>query len=161
MNDKTDKLLDQWAQERPDLDCSGLDVVVRVQDAAKLLRRNEDGALQNLELKMWEYDVLSALRRQGDPYELAATDLAREALLSAGAMTNRIDRLEDKGLVQREPDPADARTVRVKLTPAGRALVDEAVEARLKVADQQVAKLSQEERRILSVGLRKLISAAA
>ena len=160
MQDRIDKLLAQWSAERPELDCSGLDVVARLQDAAKMLRRDEDEALETLGLKMWEYDVLSVLRRQGDPYELPATELARETLLSAGAMTNRIDRLETKGLVNRATDPDDRRGVLVSLSPAGRALVDEAIEARLNIADDQVAELSHEERRAISSGLRKLIAAA-
>ena len=76
MNDRIDRLLAQWSAERPELDCSGLDVVARVQAVAKALRRSEDEALEALALKMWEYDVLSALRRQGRPYRLPATELA-------------------------------------------------------------------------------------
>jgi DNA-binding MarR family transcriptional regulator len=161
MQDRIDKLLRQWSAERPELDCSGLDVVARLQDAAKMLRRDEDEALEALGLKMREYDVLSVLRRQGDPYELTATELARETLLSPGAMTNRIDRLEAKGLVKRATDPEDRRGVLVRLSPAGRALVDEAIEARLNIADDQMAGLTPDERKAISSGLRKLISAAS
>jgi len=158
MDDRIDKLLGQWSDERPELDCSGLDVVARLQDAAKIIRRNEDNALGTLDLKMWEYDVLSALRRQGTPFQLAATELARETLLSSGAMTNRIDRLETRSLVEREPDPEDRRGVIVRLTTAGRKLVDDAIEARLDLADEQLAKLSKQERSAISTGLRKLVS---
>ncbi len=156
MTDRIDRLLDQWSEERPELDCSGLDVVARVQDVAKILRRSEDEALDTLGLKMWEYDVLSALRRQGRPYRMPATELARESLLSSGAMTNRIDRLEERDLVQREPDPEDRRGVLVKLTPAGRRLVDEAIEARLEIANEQLSGLSRKERDAISNGLRKI-----
>jgi DNA-binding MarR family transcriptional regulator len=159
MLDRIDRLLVQWSAERPELDCSGLQVVARLQDAAKMLRRDEDDALEALDLKMWEYDVLSALRRQGTPFALTPTELARESLLSSGAMTNRIDRLEYKGLVSREVDPADRRGVIVRLTSAGRALVDDAIEARLTIADQQVAELTADERVAMSSGLRKLIAA--
>jgi len=156
MDDRIDKLLSQWLEERPELDCSGLDVVARVQHLAKLLRRNEDHALESLDLKMWEYDVLSALRRQGRPFCLPATELARESLLSSGAMTNRIDRLEKRGLVERRKDPEDRRGVLIRLTRAGRKLVDDAIEARLGVADEQLAKLTRQERLALSTGLRKI-----
>jgi DNA-binding MarR family transcriptional regulator len=148
--------LGQWLVQRPELDCSGLDVVARVQDLAKILRRNENDALEAMGLKMWEYDVLSALRRQGAPFQMPATELARESLLSSGAMTNRIDRLEDRGLVEREPDPDDRRGVLVELTEAGRALVDKAIEARLGVANAQLANLTGRERRAISSGLRKI-----
>ena len=156
MNDRIDRLLAQWSAERPELDCSGLDVVARVQSVAKALRRSEDEALKALDLKMREYDVLSALRRQGAPYRLPATELARESLLSSGAMTNRIDRLEARGLVERDQDPQDRRGVRVSLTAAGRALVDEAIEARLTVAKEQLESLSSNERQAISAGLRKI-----
>jgi DNA-binding MarR family transcriptional regulator len=159
MDDRIDKLLGQWSEERPELDCSGLDVVARVQDVARLLRRNEDDALEILGLKMFEYDVLSALRRQGKPYQLPATRLARESMLSSGAMTNRIDGLEQRGLVARESDPRDRRGVIVHLTEAGRELVDRAIEARLHVASRQLAQLSQHEREVLSTGLRKIVLA--
>jgi len=160
MDDRIDRLLGQWLAERPELDCSGLDVVARVQDVARLLRRSEDDALEALDLKMFEYDVLSALRRQGRPYQLPATQLARESMLSSGAMTNRIDGLEERGLVAREPDPQDRRGVLVHLTEAGRELVDRAIEARLHVAAEQLAQLSQLERKALSTGLRKIVLAA-
>jgi DNA-binding MarR family transcriptional regulator len=156
MIDRIDRLLEQWSEERPELDCSGLDVVARVQDVAKMLRRTEDEALDALDIRMWEYDVLSALRRQGAPYQMPATLLARESLLSSGAMTNRIDRLQERGLVERGPDPDDRRGVLVTLTAAGRQLVDRAIEARLGVANRQLASLSNQEREAISVGLRKI-----
>ncbi len=156
-SDRVDKLVDQWAAARPELDVSGLDVVARVQDAAKLLRRNEDTALHALGLQMWEYDVISALRRQGAPYHLPATELARQSLLSSGAMTNRIDRLEERGLVRRVADAGDRRVVLVALTEAGQQLADRAVEARLVSAESQLSRLSSGERRVLAQGLRKLI----
>ncbi len=161
MNDRIDRLLAQWSAERPELDCSGLDVVARVQDLAKMLRRNENDALRTLDLKMVEYDVLSSLRRQGRPYSLPASYLARESLLSTGAMTNRIDRLEEKGLVSRAEDPRDRRSVLVTLTPAGRELVDRAIEARLKVANHQLAELTSQERQDISRGLRKISTATS
>lgn len=156
MTDRIDRLLGQWSAERPELDCSGLDVVARVQDVAKILRRGEDEALEAMGLRMWEYDVLSALRRQGKPYRMPATELARESLLSSGAMTNRIDRLEDRGLVERDRDPEDRRGVLVRLTSAGRKLVDAAIEARLGIANEQLSSLSQQERQAISSGLRKI-----
>ncbi len=156
MDDRIDRLLDQWITERPELNASSLDVVARVQELAKLLRRDEDEALAGLDLKMWEYDVLSALRRQGRPYSLPASELARETLLSSGAMTNRIDRLEQRALVKRDVDPDDRRGIQVSLTKAGNALIDSALEARLALADKQIALLSTAERDALTASLRKV-----
>jgi len=155
--DPVDKLLGQWAQERPELDCSSLSVVVRILFLGKVFRQSTERALASLDLKLWEYDVLSALRRQGPPFQLPATALARESLLTTGAMTNRIDRLEARGLVTRQGDPVDRRGVNVSLTQAGQQLTDQAIEARLKAANGQLAALSSDERRAISEGLRKLL----
>ncbi len=156
VDDPVDKLLQQWAQERPELDCSSLSVVVRVIYLAKVFRQSTEQALAGLDLKLWEYDVLSALRRQGPPFQLPATGLARASLLTSGAMTNRIDRLEARGLVVRATDPADRRGVNVRLTSRGRELTDAAIEARLQSANRQLEALSPAERHAMSAGLRRL-----
>ena len=109
MGDQVDELLQDWNAERPELDYSALGVVVRIQLLGKLLQRSAEAALRPLQLKLWEYDVLSALRRKGRPYEQPATELARLTMLTTGAMTTRIDRLEEKGLVTRTTDPNDRR----------------------------------------------------
>lgn len=159
VDDQVDKLLFQWAHERPELDSSGLSVVVRVLYLAKIFRQSAERALSPLQLKLWEYDVLSALRRQGPPFLLPATELARASMLTSGAMTNRIDRLEERGLVVRVPDPADRRGVNVRLTMNGRNLTDAAIEARLTAANEQLKVLSPQERRAVSDGLRKVFLA--
>lgn len=159
MEDQVDRLLQQWAQERPELDCSRLSVVVRILLLAKVFRQSAEKALAPLDLKLWEYDVLSALRRQGPPFQLPATELARASMLTSGAMTNRIDRLEARGLVVRIPDATDRRGVNVRLTDAGRRLTDAAIEARLAAANGQLAMLSAQERRAVSDSLRKVFVA--
>jgi DNA-binding MarR family transcriptional regulator len=159
MDDQVDRLLRQWAHERPELDCSRLSVVVRVLLLSKVFRRSAEVALAPLNLKLWEYDVLSALRRQGPPFQLPASGLARASMLTSGAMTNRIDRLEARGLVERVPDPEDRRGVMVRLTIAGRQLTDDAIEARLTAANEQLEVLSVQERRAVSDGLRKVFAA--
>jgi DNA-binding MarR family transcriptional regulator len=157
MQDRVDRLLGQWSRERPELDCTGLGVVARVQILAKILEREAESALHPLGLKMWEYDVLSALRRQGDRCLMSATRLAKESMLSSGAMTNRIDRLKSRGLVLREPDPSDRRGVLVMLTAAGKVLIDKAIHARLGAADGQLSMLNSDERVAISDGLRKVM----
>ncbi len=161
MDDDVDKLLRQWAQERPELDCASLSVVVRVLFLAKILRQDAERALAAQGLKLWEYDVLSALRRQGPPFQLPATALARASMLTSGAMTNRIDRLESRGLVVRGPAPADRRGVMVGLTDKGRRLTDAAIEARLHAANEQLSTLSAAERRTVADGLKKVFLAVA
>ena len=158
VEDVVDLLLRQWGRERPELDVSGLSIVVRIQLLAKVLRQQTARQLEPLGLEAWAYDVLAALRRQGSPCELPATALARETLLSTGAMTNRIDRLEARGAVRRRHDPADRRSILVSLTGRGRRLVDEAIRARLEAANVALATLSPAERRQLANLLRRLTS---
>ena len=159
--DSVDKLLIQWGEERPDVDVAGLAVVVRIQHLAKALTDHAGRALEPLDLTLWEYDVLSALRRQGAPYRMAASNLARASLLSSGAMTHRINRLEQAGLVARSPDAEDRRAVLVGLTSRGVALIDAAIEARTLAANQSLAPLDAAERNALARLLRKLLLADA
>lgn len=158
VHDPVDDLLDQWTKARPEQDLSGLSIAVRVQTLSTEFRRHAEDALAPLDMQLWEYDVLAALRRQGAPFELAATELARETFLSTGAMTNRIDKLVDKGYVCRRPDPGDRRGVLVTLTDTGREVVDEALQARFHAANQQVHALSVDDRRRLTGLLRKLVN---
>lgn len=157
MQDAVDRLIGQWTHEQPGLDCSGLAIVVRIQRLAKLMQQGAERVLAPLDLKLWEYDVLSALRRQGEPFVLPATELARAALLTSGAMTTRIDRLADKCLVTRERRSCDRRGVNVRLTTAGLRLIDQALEARMRAAGEIVASLPAGQRRRLDGALRELL----
>ena len=158
--DAVDQMLDQWSQERPDLDTTSLGVVVRVMTLYRSFLRQATRALEPLALELWEYDVLSALRRQGKPYSLPATGLARETGLSSGAMTNRIDRLETRGLVRRRPDQDDRRGVNVSLTANGRRLIDDAIQHRLDSAKVSLRALSSGQQRELARLLRIVVLAA-
>jgi DNA-binding MarR family transcriptional regulator len=157
MSDQVDQLLEDWNAERPELDYSPLGVVVRIQLLGKLLQRSAEVALRPLKLKLWEYDVLSALRRKGKPFEQPATELARLTMLTSGAMTTRVDRLEAKGLVERTTDPEDRRGVNVKLTKNGLGVIDQAIQTRLEIAEAQLKSLSERESKSLTEGLRKLL----
>lgn len=158
--DVVDKILDQWSGERPDLDTTSLGVVIRVMTLYRSFSRQATRALEPLELELWQYDVLSALRRQGKPYMLPATRLARETELSSGAMTNRIDRLETRGLVRRRPDPKDRRGVNVSLTAKGRKLIDRGIQYRLDSARESLQALSAAQQRQLAQLLRMAVLAA-
>lgn len=155
--DSVDAILDQWSAERPELDPSPLGIVVRIMSLNRAFARQATAALEPLELELWEYDVLSALRRQGEPYTMPATGLARESDLSSGAMTNRIDRLEGRGLVRREADPDDRRGVLICLTGAGRKLIDRAISYRLDAARPLLGSLGPDERRQLADLLRRVV----
>lgn len=155
--DFVDSLLQQWGEEHPDKDVSSLSVIVRLQFLHKLLQRQTTAALARHGLKHWEYDVLSVLRRQGEPFELPATEIARAAMLTTGAMTTRIDGLEARGLVRRRRSREDGRSVPVRLTIRGRQLIDYAIDTRLTQADEVLANISAKDRTRLASDLRTLL----
>jgi DNA-binding MarR family transcriptional regulator len=155
--DTVDRLLAQWSSERPDLDVSALGIAIRIEVLAKLLRRDTATQLAAIGLKPWEYDVMSVLRRQGRPYALPASELARASLLTAGAMTTRIDHLEDQRLVKRTPDPDDRRGVRVCLTRKGRTVIDRAIAARLSAADSAIERMNKRQRSAAESALKTLL----
>ena len=154
--DAIDGILEQWSKERPELDTGSLGVVIRVMSLQKAFLRQATEALEPMDLELFEYDVLSSLRRQGKPYALAATGLAKAAGLSSGAMTNRIDKLEVRGLVRRRPDKNDRRGVIVSLTAAGRGAIDDAIQLRLDAADESMQGICPKELNDLSKLLKKV-----
>ncbi len=154
--DAVDDILEQWSEERPELDTASLGVVIRVMSLYRAFVRQATGALEPLGLELFEYDVLSALRRQGKPYALPATGLANATGLSSGAMTNRVDRLEERGFVRRRRDKNDRRGVVVSLTASGRRAIDKAIQLRLDAADESLRSISSRERKELADLLRKV-----
>jgi DNA-binding MarR family transcriptional regulator len=127
MPDEVDRLVAAWQRERPDLDVAPLQVLSRISRLARHLDRARSAAFGAHDLEAWEFDVLAALRRAGSPYVLSPGRLLGRTLVTSGTMTNRIDRLEASGLVERLPDPSDRRGVHVRLTPAGKDRVDGAM----------------------------------
>ncbi len=155
--DLVDSLIQQWSIERPDLNASAMGVVGRILRLAAGLQRRGEESLAPFNLSMWQFDVLATLRRAGAPFRLSPTQLMRAVMLTSGAMTNRLDRLETAGLVRREPDPADRRGLQIVLTSQGLELVDLAIVARLQDAQGVVQLLTQKERQSLEPVLRKLL----
>tara|TARA_R110000787_G_scaffold176127_1_gene288391 strand:- start:88 stop:576 length:489 start_codon:yes stop_codon:yes gene_type:complete len=157
--DAVDEILEQWTEERPELDTASLGVVIRVMTLYKAFYGQAASALLPLDLEVFEYDVMSALRRQGTPFALAASRLATETGMSGGAMTNRIDRLEKRGLVRRQRDANDRRGVTVSLTPQGLKMINKAIQLRLDAADDGLAGIGPRERKQLAALLRKIVLA--
>ena len=157
MQDQVDRILKQWDDERPDLDASGLGVLSRVLRLGKHIEADLRRSLAPFGLDPSSFDVLAALRRQGKPYSLSPTELRRAAMLSSGAMTNRIDRLEERSLVERSADPNDRRGLRVHLTPEGLSLIDQALEIRFSSAEELASRLADDELDQLARLLRKLL----
>jgi DNA-binding MarR family transcriptional regulator len=147
-----------WQAERPDLDVQPLQVLSRVSRLARHLDRARRSAFAGHGLEPWEFDVLAALRREGPPYELSPGALLRTTLVTSGTMTNRVDRLEQAGLVRRRPDPHDKRGVLVTLTAAGQTRVDAALASLLEAEQALLAGLPEDSRRTLAGLLRVLLA---
>jgi DNA-binding MarR family transcriptional regulator len=126
-SDEVDRIVADWRRERPDLAVEPLEVFSRLTRLARHLDRARRTAFSAHQLDSWEFDVLSALRRSGEPYELSPGALVTATLVTSGTMTNRIDRLESRGLVERHRSHGDRRGVVVRLTTAGRTRVDAAL----------------------------------
>jgi len=156
--DEVDDLVAAWRAERPDLDVQPLQVLSRVSRLARHLDRARRTAFARHGLETWEFDVLSALRRQGSPYQLSPGALLRATLVTSGTMTNRIDRLAAAGLVRRQPDPQDKRGVLVTLTAEGRERVDAALADLLGREESLLAGLDRGERQVLARLLRTLLA---
>ena len=157
--DIIDEVQADWSEQRPELDTGSMGVVLRIQALAKILGDQAAERLLQHGLQWWQYDVLSALRRQGRPFCMTASELAEAGRLTSGAMTNRIDRLESEGLVRRLPDPGDRRRVLVELTADGRKLVDKATKARFEAASEALQGLDENQRKHLGDLLRGLLLA--
>jgi DNA-binding MarR family transcriptional regulator len=158
VQDEVDRLVAAWARERPDLDVRPLEVLSRVTRLARHLDRARSTAFEAHQLEVWEFDVLAALRRAGRPYVLSPGQLLAQTMVTSGTMTNRVDRLEDRGLVQRMPDPADRRGVHVRLTPRGKERVDAALADLLSREQELLSALSQPDQESLSGLLRRLVA---
>ncbi len=152
--DFVDGLVAQWERERPDLTPTPMGVFGRISRIA----RHIEAALLALDQKHGlgegEFDVLAALRRAGAPHTLTPTDLYRSLMLSSGAMTARLKRLERSGLIARGANPADGRSVQVTLTPRGKRVVDALVGPHLEVERDCLKALSPDDQRMLTRLLR-------
>ncbi|MEX1162240.1 MAG: MarR family transcriptional regulator [Nitriliruptor sp.] len=155
--DHVDHLLAQWSRERPELDTSVLRLVARLVRLTRYMDRDLVDHLAPWGLKDGEQNVLAALRRAGPPYELTPTELYRSLLVSSGAMTNRLDRLEAAGLIVRTPDAHDRRRTRVGLTDRGRETIDAALDAHVEALSATFAGLDVAEADALEDALRGIL----
>ena len=155
-HDAIEIFLAEWRRERPDIDPSGTGVVGRVTRLAGHFRRSMDTYLAEYDLTYETFDLLATLRRVGAPYEMSPTALYKSALLSASAVTNRIDRVEAMGLIVRSADAEDRRSVKVKLSRPGKKLIDQVIERHFAEEARLLDALSANERQQLSGLLAKL-----
>lgn len=156
--DHVDQLIEQWRRERPDLnDLDAMATFGRLGRLMTLATASIESTFAAHGLTIGEFDVLAALRRSGAPFETRPTDLAKLVMLSPAGMTTRLDRLEAAGHVERRIDRADRRSWRIRLTDAGRAVVDDAVDDHVANEAELLRPLSGAERKALDQALRKLL----
>jgi DNA-binding MarR family transcriptional regulator len=159
VEDAVDLILAQWARERPDLDCSPMGIVGRITQLQREVHLAQRATFAKHGLDAPSFDVLAALRRAGPPYQLTPTELMRTALVTSGAITQRLDRLEQKGLITRERSEVDGRAVVVTLTEAGRTALDRALPDHLETERALLAGLSTADREQLAALLRRCLVA--
>jgi DNA-binding MarR family transcriptional regulator len=160
MHDEVDEIVAAWRRERPDLDVGPLEVLSRVSRLAAVLDERRADAFVEHGLQAHEFDVLAALRRSGEPFELTAGELCALTHVTSGTMTSRLDRLTARKFVTRHPDPADGRLVRVRLTPTGRRRIDATFAALLDTEHDLLGRLPGPTQDALVEALRDLLHAA-
>jgi len=155
--DHVDAIVEQWAAERPELATGALALAARILRLQRFLDDRVDASLVSTGLNRGELNVLATLRRAGPPHELTPTQLYQGLLLSSGAMTNRIDHLEERGYVRRTPDLEDRRRIRVALTAAGRELIDTAIEQHVTDLEAHLGFLDADDQAQLTQLLRRIL----
>jgi len=157
--DYVDQLIAQWHRQRPAVDVTPMGVIGRISRLSRLLERQIEDVFASHGLQGGRFDVLAALVRAGEPHRLTPTQLYNSLLVSSGAITNRIDRLVDEGLVTRGSDASDRRSMPVQLTEAGRDRLDEALIAHIKNEEELISALGLRERELLAQILRRWLVA--
>ena len=157
VQDGVDRVLEQWRRERPDLDHSPVGIVGRVSRLARELEARLEPVYRAHGLEPGWHDVIATLRRTGPPYSLRPTDFSQHLMITSSGITKRLDKLEQAGLIRRDPDPADRRGTLITLTEAGRELIDTLTAAHLANERRILAALSQDEQDRLAGLLRKLL----
>jgi DNA-binding MarR family transcriptional regulator len=155
--DAVDAILEQWRAQRPDLDPAAKAITGRIIRLAGRFQQAYSEAFSPLGINDGDYGVLAALRRQGEPFELTPTELARQMMMTSGGMTAAIDRVERKGFATRVPNPADRRGSLVRLTDDGRQVIDEAMARHVEVERRLVAALDDDQRAQVADGLRTIL----
>jgi len=140
--DAIDRAVSQWAKERPELNTEPMAMIGRLMRLSKFLETRIAEVHKKYDLKMGEFDVIATLLRSGSPYRLTPSELLSSMLLTSGAMTNRLDKLESKGLILRHHSKSDRRSVEVELTENGLAVANELIVEHVRAQEELVSGLS-------------------
>ncbi|GAA1274536.1 MarR family transcriptional regulator [Kitasatospora nipponensis] len=160
MDDRTDHvdhLLAQWARQRPDLDVSAMGVIGRLKRLARLIDTELGHTFAEHGLDHASFDVLATLRRSDPPHRLTPAQLMKSSMVTSGAVSQRLDRLQAAGLVSRTPSPTDGRVVHVSLTQEGRTLIDHTLPDHLATEQRLLAALPPEQQATLAQTLRTVL----
>ncbi len=155
-NDHVARLQALWLRERPGLDTEGMAILGRARRITLMVRPRIEAIFKEFGCDAGEFDVLGTLRRAGAPFRLRPTEIYQSLMISSGGLTDRLDRLEKRGLVVRTQSDEDGRSLLVALTDAGRALVDAAFEKDMKLEREILSPLTRDERNVLARLLAKL-----
>lgn len=153
------RLITQRRRESPDVPLDGMEIFARARRLTILTRPAIEAVFERHLIDAGEFDVLATLRRAGPPFLLRPTELFQTLMISSGGLTDRLRRLAERGLILREASASDARSLIVKLTPKGRALIDKAFKEDMAVEREMLAPLSERERTDLAALLAKLLAA--
>lgn len=156
-DDEVDLLIDAWSRRLPDVDLTPLDVMSRLRRASLRLGRLRAAAFAGAGLAAWEFDVLAALRRAEAPHEMSPAQLIEATMIGSAAMTNRLDKLTSRGLIERRPNDLDRRSILVRLTDEGSARVDAAMTELVRREGEELAGLSRQDQAALARILRIML----
>ncbi|EAR61650.1 MarR family winged helix-turn-helix transcriptional regulator [Neptuniibacter caesariensis] len=156
--DAVDLIVDQWKNERPELNSELMGIPGRIKRSSALVQHKLEKTFAEYGLNYWEFDVLATLRRAGSLYSLAPTALFSTLMVTSGTMTHRLKGLEKRGLIARTANPEDARSMLVELTEEGFQLIDKAVTAHTENLERILSPLTEDEQQQLDNALRKILS---
>ncbi|CAV27450.1 MULTISPECIES: MarR family winged helix-turn-helix transcriptional regulator [Vibrio] len=157
--DAIDRVVEQWAKEKPELETEPMAMMGRIMRIAKYMETQVAELHKNYDMKLGEFDVLATLRRSGKPYQLTPSELIGSMMLTSGAMTNRLGKLEAKGLIRREHSKEDRRSVSVQLTKDGLILIDQMMTEHVEMQKKLVKSLSASQKKNANQLLKAWLSA--
>jgi len=155
-DDAVDRIIEQWHRELPDLELDSMALYGRIHRISQKLGERLHRLRSGQGLGRNEFDVLAAIRRSGEPFTLSPKEISATLMLSSGGLTGRLDKLEAAGYIERLPDPADRRGLKVRMTELGGEVIEVAVRTGIELQNESLSVLTDEEREQLGTLLRKL-----